>query len=89
MSGACAIADAITNAEQILKRIDERWPDNGMIATQLNTGEKTVRMRLFFVPELLFALAKQWVPFPLENSNDLLICESSCYDCDGHPTGLN
>jgi len=22
----CAIADAITKAEQILKRIDERWP---------------------------------------------------------------
>ena len=22
----CAIVDAITNAEQILKRIDERWP---------------------------------------------------------------
>ena len=23
----CAIADAITKAEQILKRIDERWPN--------------------------------------------------------------
>jgi hypothetical protein len=36
----CAIADAITNAEQILKRIDERWPTETLRLASFTQGRK-------------------------------------------------